>query len=154
MNGPLQLNVPLLRRRVPNLSAVARSVGLRPATVSDLCTGKIPISRAEVRTLVGLAALASCSLDDLVLRGGLTGMLETGADPADIVKGKGLSQVSDEAALAAIVDAAIVANPKAVADIRAGNQRAVGFLAGAVMKDMKGKANMTVVQRLITERVK
>ncbi len=85
MREPLQLNVPLLRRRVPNLSAAARSVGLRPATVSDLCTGKIPIGRAEVRTLVGLAALASCSLDDLVLRGGLTGMLETGIKPVDLL---------------------------------------------------------------------
>src|SRR5438128_3748900 len=71
--------------RVPNLSAAARSVGLRPATASDLCTGKIPIGRAEVRMLVGLAALASCSLDDLVVRGGLTGMLETGIKPVDLL---------------------------------------------------------------------
>ena len=85
MNEPLQLNVPLLRRRVPNLSAAARSVGLRAATVSDLCTGKIPIGRAEVRTLVGLAALANCSLDDLVLRRGLTGLLETGIKAVDLL---------------------------------------------------------------------
>ena len=35
--------------------------------------------------LVGLAALASCSLDDLVVRGGLTGMLETGIKPVDLL---------------------------------------------------------------------
>src|SRR5438477_370269 len=81
----LQLNVPLLRRRVPNLSGAARSVGLRPATVSDLCTGKIPIGRAEIRTLVGLASLAGCSLDELVLRSGRTGMLETGIKPVDLL---------------------------------------------------------------------
>src|SRR5919199_1260580 len=85
MQERLQLNVSLLRRRVPNLSAAARSIGLRPATVSDLCTGKIPIGRAEVRTLVGLSALAGCSLDDLVLRGAASGLLETGIKAVDLL---------------------------------------------------------------------
>lgn len=53
----LQLNVPLLRRRVPNLTVAAKAAGLRPATVSNLCTGKIPVGRAEVRTLVILASI-------------------------------------------------------------------------------------------------
>src|SRR5262245_22596357 len=85
MEQQFRLNVALLRRRVPNLSATARSIGLRPATVSDLCTGKIPVGRAEVRTLVGLSALAGCSLDDLVLRGPSMGMLETGIKPLDLL---------------------------------------------------------------------
>ncbi|MHB1627848.1 MAG: P-loop NTPase family protein [Bacilli bacterium] len=80
----LQLNVPLLRRRVPNLTTAARAVGLRSATVSNLCTGKIPVSRAEVRTLVTLAALAGCSLDELIIRGGGVGMLETGIKVLDL----------------------------------------------------------------------
>ena len=84
MADDLLLNVPLLRRRVPNLTAAARSVGLRAATVSDLCTGKIPVGRAEVRTLVALAALAGCALDDLVLRGGVAGMIETGIKVLDL----------------------------------------------------------------------
>src|SRR5436190_3772964 len=85
MADGLQLNAALLRRRVPNLSAAARSVGLRPATVSDLCTGKIPIGKAEVKTLVALAALAGCSLDELVVRAGRTGLLETGVKPVDLL---------------------------------------------------------------------
>ncbi|VTR26894.1 Uncharacterised protein [Actinobacillus pleuropneumoniae] len=69
----LKLNVSLLRQRVPNLTSAAKSVGLRPATVSNLCTGKIPVGRAEVRTIAALAALAKCSLDELILRGGKRG---------------------------------------------------------------------------------
>ena len=84
MSDDLLLNVPLLRRRVPNLTVAARSVGLRAATVSDLCTGKIPVGRAEVRTLVGLASLAGCTLDELVLRGGVAGMIETGIKVIDL----------------------------------------------------------------------
>lgn len=79
----LQLNVPLLRRKVANLTSAARSVGLRPATVSNLCTGKIPIGRAEVKTLVALATLAECSLDDLIIRGEKMEMVETGIKTLD-----------------------------------------------------------------------
>lgn len=85
MHDDLQLNVPLLRRRVPNLTVAARSVGLRPATVSDLCNGKIPVGRAEVRTLAALAALAGCSLDELVLRGAGAGVIETGIKLFDLL---------------------------------------------------------------------
>ncbi|MFZ5622737.1 MAG: hypothetical protein ACOY5W_17100 [Pseudomonadota bacterium] len=79
-----QLNVPLLRRRVPNLTVAARAVGLRPATVSDLCNGKIPLARAEVRTLVALAQLAGCTLDELVIRGSGVSMVETGIKVLDL----------------------------------------------------------------------
>jgi F-type H+-transporting ATPase subunit beta len=80
----LQLNVQLLRRLVPNLTVAARSVGLRSATVSDLCNGKIPLGRAEVRTLVALADLAGCTLDDLVIRGPGSTMVETGIKVIDL----------------------------------------------------------------------
>nr|WP_218094123.1 hypothetical protein [Paenibacillus solanacearum] len=81
----LQLNVSLLRRRVPNLTAAARAVGLRPATVSNLCTGKTPIGNAEVKTLVTLASLAGCSVDELLIRGGGMAMIETGIKVIDLL---------------------------------------------------------------------
>lgn len=84
MMDDLQLNVQLLRRKVPNLTVAARNVGLRPATVSDLCTGKIPLGRAEVRTLATLADLAGCTLDELVIRGGAVEMIETGIKVLDL----------------------------------------------------------------------
>ncbi|WP_070120114.1 hypothetical protein [Bacillus marinisedimentorum] len=80
----LRLNVNLLRERVPNLTTAARAVGLRPATVSNLTTGKTPIGRAEVRTLAALASLAECSLDELIIRGESFTMLETGIKVVDL----------------------------------------------------------------------
>jgi len=73
----IRLNVALLRRKVPNLTTAAKSMGIRPATVSNLCTGKIDLGKAEVRTLVGLATLAKCSLDELIIRGEKLNMIET-----------------------------------------------------------------------------
>ncbi|KKO52428.1 ATP synthase subunit B [Paenibacillus sp. DMB20] len=80
----LKLNVSLLRQRVPNLTTAARSVGLRPATVSNLCTGKIPVGRAEVRTIAALASLAKCSLDELIIRGEAIEMIETKIKTLDL----------------------------------------------------------------------
>lgn len=73
----IRLNVALLRRKVPNLTTAAKSIGIRPATVSNLCTGKIDLGKAEIRTLVGLASLANCSLDELIIRGEKLNMIET-----------------------------------------------------------------------------
>ncbi|MFD1737739.1 helix-turn-helix domain-containing protein [Bacillus salitolerans] len=84
MNEQLHLNVALLKRSVPNLTSAARAVGLRPATVSNLCTGKIPVGRAEVKTLVALANLANCTLDDLIIRGNAVKMIETGIKVLDV----------------------------------------------------------------------
>ncbi|CAG9622669.1 ATP synthase beta subunit C-terminal domain-containing protein [Sutcliffiella rhizosphaerae] len=80
----VRLNVALLRRKVPNLTSAAKLVGLRPATVSNLCTGKIPVGRAEVKTIIALAELAECSLDELILRGEKVEMIETKIKAIDL----------------------------------------------------------------------
>lgn len=81
----LTLNVSLLRSRVPNLTIAAKEKGLRPATVSNLCTGKTPVGRAEVRTLVALAELAECKIDDLIIRGNEVQLIETGIKALDFL---------------------------------------------------------------------
>ncbi|MCA1064263.1 hypothetical protein QTG56_03480 [Rossellomorea sp. AcN35-11] len=84
MKENIRLNVSLLRRRVPHLTSAAKTVGLRPATVSNLCTGKISVGRAEVKTLVTLANLANCTLDELIIQGGKLTMIETGIKSLDM----------------------------------------------------------------------
>jgi F-type H+-transporting ATPase subunit beta len=84
MDDGLQLNVSLLKKRVPNLTVAARAAGLRSATVSNLCTGKIPIGGAEVRTLATLASIAGCTMDELIIRKSGAGMIETGIRVIDL----------------------------------------------------------------------
>ncbi len=80
-------------------------------------------------------------------------MVETGKEPAKIVEEKGLVQISDEGELKRLVDEVIAANPQAIQDYRAGNERAVGFLVGQMMKQTKGKANPGLVNKLILEAI-
>ncbi|MCL6559170.1 MAG: Asp-tRNA(Asn)/Glu-tRNA(Gln) amidotransferase subunit GatB, partial [Firmicutes bacterium] len=80
-------------------------------------------------------------------------MFETGKDAETIVKEKGLVQISDEGAIAGIVDEVIAKNPKSVEDFRAGKEKALGFLVGQVMKATRGKANPELVNRLLREKL-
>jgi aspartyl-tRNA(Asn)/glutamyl-tRNA(Gln) amidotransferase subunit B len=80
-------------------------------------------------------------------------MFESGKMPDEIVEEKGLIQITDEAAIAALVDEVIANNPKPVADYQSGNKKAIGFLVGQVMKLSKGKANPALVNKLLQEKL-
>ncbi len=79
----------------------------------------------------------------------LAALVAEGGDPAAIVEREGLAQISDSGALEAIVAAAVEANPQAAEQIRSGNQKAIGAIVGAVMKETKGRADGGEVNRLI-----
>jgi aspartyl-tRNA(Asn)/glutamyl-tRNA(Gln) amidotransferase subunit B len=64
-----------------------------------------------------------------------------------------MRQVSDESAIAAVVDDVIASETKAVADYRAGNKRAIEALFGKVMGRMKGKADPQIVRKLLAEKL-
>lgn len=80
-------------------------------------------------------------------------MFATGKGATVIIKEKGLVQVSDAGALEALVEQAIAANPKSVADYRAGNASAINFLKGQVMKLSKGKANPQLVGEILARKL-
>jgi aspartyl-tRNA(Asn)/glutamyl-tRNA(Gln) amidotransferase subunit B len=81
-------------------------------------------------------------------------MFATGDAPAEIVEKKGWSVVSDTGALEKFCDEAIAANPKSVADYRAGKVAALNSLKGQVMKLSKGKANPSLVGELLEKKLK
>ncbi len=76
-----------------------------------------------------------------------------GGDPERVVRDKGLAQVSDGAALEALVDQVLAAQAKSAADFRAGKQAALQFLIGQVMRASKGKAHPGRVQDLLRKRL-
>ncbi len=80
-------------------------------------------------------------------------VFETGAAPGDVVRDKGLLQISDEADLERACAAAIEANPQSVADYRAGKERALQFLVGQVMKETKGRANPGKVNEILKRQL-
>ncbi len=73
--------------------------------------------------------------------------------PEDIVKAKGLVQITDTKEIENVVDAVIAANPKAVEEYKAGKKKAIGALVGQVMKQTKGKANPQMVNQLLAGKL-
>lgn len=73
--------------------------------------------------------------------------------PSVLVKELGLSQITDTAALEALCDQAIAANPRSVADFKAGKTNAVNALKGQVMKLSKGQANPQVVGDILLKKL-
>lgn len=77
------------------------------------------------------------------------------SDPRSIAEHRDLLQVSDESSIAVVVDEVLAdeASQKSIADIKAGNDKAIGYLVGQVMKQSAGKANPGLAQKMIRERL-
>ena len=78
-------------------------------------------------------------------------MMKTGKKPAEIVKEKGLEQVSDTSALQAIVDGVVANNQKSITDYKNGKTNALGFLVGQCMKASKGKGNPALMKEMLSK---
>lgn len=79
---------------------------------------------------------------------------QTGENPKAIVESKGLVQMSDPEKLKPLIDEVIAKNPDNVAKYKAGNTNLFGFFVGQVLKSSGGKANPTVVNELVAEKLK
>ena len=80
-------------------------------------------------------------------------MFATGKRPEEIVREKGLTQITDEGEIASVVDRVLADNPAEVGRYRAGEEKLRAFFVGQVMKATRGKANPELVNRLLTEKL-
>ncbi len=80
-------------------------------------------------------------------------MLATGADPEQIVKDKGLVQMSDEGELVALVREIIAANPEQLQQYRDGKTKVIGFFVGQLMQKTKGQANPQLANALFQKEL-
>ncbi|HOB11972.1 MAG TPA: Asp-tRNA(Asn)/Glu-tRNA(Gln) amidotransferase subunit GatB [Syntrophomonadaceae bacterium] len=77
----------------------------------------------------------------------------TGKSPEDIIKEKGMEQISDQETLQKIIDEVVASNPKVVEDYKNGKEKAFGFFVGQVMKATRGQANPALVNSILKERL-
>jgi aspartyl-tRNA(Asn)/glutamyl-tRNA(Gln) amidotransferase subunit B len=76
-------------------------------------------------------------------------MYHTGKPPQDIIREKGLVQITDEGELTGTIKAIIDAHPAQLSDYRGGREKLFGFFVGQVMKSTQGKANPQLVNNLL-----
>jgi aspartyl-tRNA(Asn)/glutamyl-tRNA(Gln) amidotransferase subunit B len=71
----------------------------------------------------------------------------------DIIKAKGLVQITDESAIIKAIEEVMAKNPQQVADYRSGKDKLFGFFVGQAMKATQGKANPDALNRLLKEKL-
>ena len=117
---------------------------------SDLANSPLTPKRAvELVSLVADDAISSKQGREV-----LEAVFEQDADPAAIVEERGMRQVSDTAAIEAVVDAVLAENPDKVEAYRGGKTGLIGFFVGQCMKAMHGQGNPKVINQLLAERLK
>jgi len=148
--------------------ADAAAVDVESRTVANWVTGELAAALRQAEgeegaagskvTPEALAALVALVAEKKISHGSgktvLAALVAEGGDPEAIVAREGLAQMSsDSGELEAVIDAAIVANAKAVEQIKAGNEKAIGAIVGAVMRETEGRADGGEVNRLIKKQL-
>ena len=80
-------------------------------------------------------------------------MFRSGEAPEAVVERKGLRQSTDTEELERWCAEAMAANPKSVADFKAGRENAINAMKGFVMKQSRGKANPRLVDEILRRKL-
>lgn len=107
-----------------------------------------PEMLVELIKLVGNGTVSGKIAKDVFVE-----MFKDGKQASDIVREKGLVQISNESYLEEVALKVIEDNPKSVADFKAGKEQAIGALVGRVMKETKGKANPRMVNEILRKHL-
>ncbi|MBA7703537.1 Aspartyl/glutamyl-tRNA(Asn/Gln) amidotransferase subunit B [subsurface metagenome] len=108
-----------------------------------------PENFAELIYLIFVGEISSSGAQEV-----LKEMFKKGGDPSQIIKSRGLKQVSKEEDLEKIVEKIIKNNPQPVKDYKKGKETALQFLIGQAMKESKGKANPKVASKLLKKKLR
>lgn len=117
----------------------------------NITLSELPFKPEHIADLVN--ALDSQTITSKQAKDVFADMLATGKPPREIIADKGLSQVSDAAAIQGIVDEVFAENPQAVADWKNGKTNVAGWLMGKVMQKSKGKANPAQAAELVQKKL-
>ncbi len=135
-------------RRVAHWFASAVTQG--EDETAAIASNFVPEGYGELAKMVEANELSSTAAKEIFVE-----LLTSDQSPRAIAEAKNLLQVSDESAVLAIVDEVLndPASAQSVADIKAGQDKAIGFLVGQIMKRSAGKANPALAQKLIRQRL-
>jgi aspartyl-tRNA(Asn)/glutamyl-tRNA(Gln) amidotransferase subunit B len=107
-----------------------------------------PIHLVSLSKLVETAVVSATMAKSIIFE-----VMDTGKPPEEIVKEKGLVQISDSGEIEKVVDDVISKNPKEVERFKGGEEKLMGFFVGLVMKSTKGTANPRMVNELLKKKL-
>jgi glutaminyl-tRNA synthetase len=111
----------------------------------------LSLTGAALASLVGM--LDAGTITRTVAKEVFAEMVKSGRDPLEIVREKGLEQITDPALLEPLVDKVIAENSGKVAEYRSGRMGLFGFFVGEVMRGSQGKADPALVRELVQKKL-
>lgn len=123
----------------------------RVETEADKENGLLPVPAAHLNELVRLLDAGKLRMN--LAKATLEKMIATGKPVSELLSEKDMAGV-DDGALAGLCEQAIAANPGAVADYRAGKEKALKALVGHVMKATRGAADAVAAERKLIELIR
>jgi aspartyl-tRNA(Asn)/glutamyl-tRNA(Gln) amidotransferase subunit B len=144
----------------------AASGAKRPKNIANWILNDLQSALSQAGKTINDCPIPAEALDELVNlidSGKISGkqgkdvfseMFASGKRASEIVREKGIEQLSDTGALETICDEVIEKNPKPAADFRAGNAASLNFLKGQVMKLSKGKANPQLAGEILERKLR
>ena len=111
-----------------------------------------PVTPKKLGELIGL--ISKGVISGKIAKDVFSDMMITKKSPSEIVKEKGLEQVSDDKEIMKLIDKVISENQDKVKDYLGGKDKLLGFFVGQVMKLSQGKANPGLVNKLLKESLK
>lgn len=136
-----------------------------PKAVANWITGEFLRLINATGTSVADAKVSSsgvCEVLDLIDKGTINRntaksvfeeMFSSGRSAEEIVKSKGLEQVTDTGEIESMVDAVLAKHSGEVERYKGGEEKLMGFFVGQVMREAKGKANPAVVNELLNRKL-
>jgi aspartyl-tRNA(Asn)/glutamyl-tRNA(Gln) amidotransferase subunit B len=115
---------------------------------------EITASRVSPTALSGLLArIVDATISGKIAKDVFEAMWAEGRGADEIIETRGLKQITDSGAIEGVIDAVFAANPKQLADYRAGKDKLFGFFVGQVMKATEGKANPAQLNDLLKSKL-
>ena len=111
-----------------------------------------PVSPENLNELVYL--IENNTISGKIAKDVFIDMVQTSKKPKDIVKEKGLEQVTDDSVIEGYIDSVINDNKDKVEEYLNGKDKLFGFFVGQVMKVSQGKANPNLVNQLLKSKLK
>ena len=111
-----------------------------------------PVTPKKLGELIGL--ISKGVISGKIAKDVFSDMMITKKSPSEIVKEKGLEQVSDDKEIMKLIDKVIAENQDKVKEYLGGKDKLLGFFVGQVMKLSQGKANPGLVNKLLKESLK
>ena len=117
----------------------------------NLEISKSPINSKNLSKLINL--IKDGTISGKIAKTIFDEMVKSGENPELIVKEKGLQQESDPKKLEALVSKVIENNSKKVIEYKSGKEKLFGFFVGQVMKESGGKANPSLINKILKEKL-